>query len=111
MNKSIRKIARTLKHEITFMKNVSDNDIEEQWKEVCKVFASIAPINENNFMTLEHLNFSHVITESLFLLRTRFIKNLHTKMRIIFKDRVFEIKRIVNLAEQDRILQIIALEI
>ncbi|HJD65458.1 MAG TPA: head-tail adaptor protein [Rickettsia endosymbiont of Diachasma alloeum] len=38
-------------------------------------------------------------------------QNITTKMRILFKEREFEIKRIINVEEKSKFLNIIALEI
>ncbi|HJD62444.1 MAG TPA: head-tail adaptor protein [Rickettsia endosymbiont of Degeeriella rufa] len=46
------------------------------------------------------MSFGHVITEGYFLFKIRFIKNITTKMRIIFKEREFEIKRVINVEEK-----------
>ncbi len=105
-------LAKVLKHPITLLNNITANELEvQQWQEVATTFAEIKAVCDTKFETLEGLNFGHLITEALFIFRIRFIPNLNNKMRILFKDRLFEIKRIINIAEQDRVLQIIALEI
>ncbi|MGI4775417.1 MAG: head-tail adaptor protein [Janthinobacterium lividum] len=112
MQNSKKQLAARLKHEITFSKNLATNDIApEVWQDTSKTFAEIIAISENKFESIEGLNFGHIITEGFFLFITRFIEGINIKMRIIFKARTFEIKRIINIKEQGRLLKIIAMEI
>jgi hypothetical protein len=101
-----------LKHQIIFLENKTVNPIDlEDWQEKLRTFAEITPVSESSFSALEGLNFGHMITESYFLFRIRFLQGISTKQKIIFKKRNFEIKRIINQNEQDRVLLIIALEV
>jgi head-tail adaptor len=109
--KSKKRLASNLNHQITFLENITNNDlIPEKWIEKTKSFAEITPLYPNRFESIEGFDFAHVMTEGFFLFKIRFTKGIVPKMRILFKDRNFEIKRIINIKEQDRILQIIALE-
>jgi len=51
------------------------------------------------------------VTEGYFLFKIRALQDINLKMRIQFKERFFEIKRIIDSDESGRMLKIIALEI
>ncbi len=114
MSKPIKHFARLphLQHRIIFLEDMkSAVATQEEWQEKIIAFASIKPVYPNGFMPLESFNFGHIVAENFTLFTLRFIQGINTKMRILFKQRQFEIKRIINIAEQDRWLEIIALEI
>lgn len=105
-------IARNFQHHIKFLENFSRSDLEqEKWQEKFASYAEIKPLCDNRFIPIEHLSFGHIMTEGYYLFKIRFIKNVSTNMRILFKERYFEIKRIINILEQDKFLHIIGLEI
>ena len=98
-------------HEIIFMEINSTVFEEEKWEVKFSDFAEILPICDAKFETIENFNFGHVMTEAYFLFKMRFCLKINNKMRILFNERKFEIKRIINIGEQNRYLNIIALEI
>lgn len=101
-----------LRHQIKIWQNISVNDIEREiWQEKFTLYAKITAISEHKFAVIEHLNFGHIMTEGFFIFKTRFIKDLNNKMRISFGDRKFAIKRLINIAEKNKWLNIIGLEI
>jgi hypothetical protein len=110
---SMRKLlASDLKHQILFLENLANSDLEEEnWQEAIMAFAEIKPICETGFNSLEAFDFGHVMTEGFFIFKMRFIKGIDIKMRILFNKRQFKIKRIIDIAEQNRVLKIIGLEI
>ncbi|HJD61873.1 MAG TPA: head-tail adaptor protein [Rickettsia endosymbiont of Columbicola hoogstraali] len=94
-------VIRNFRHQIKFLENITLEPIEEdRWIEKLTVYAEIIPLCDNKFLALENISFGHVITEGYFLFKIRFIKNITTKMRIIFKEREFEIKRVINVEEK-----------
>ncbi|WPY00222.1 Phage head-tail adaptor protein [Candidatus Trichorickettsia mobilis] len=104
--------SKNLKHQVKFLENVALHEIEfEDWQEKLVAYADIQPACDNRLNILEQFSFDHVMTEALFLFRLRFIAGITIKLRINFNSRLFEIKRIINLNERNRWLQIIALEI
>lgn len=112
MNVKAKKIFSTLTHKITFLKNTASTDFaDSNWEESHISFAEIKPICDKMFSSIEGISFGDVITAEYFLFKTRFAKNIDKNMRINFRDRVFEIKRIINEDEKSRMLNIIALEI
>jgi len=111
MIKKRNPVAR-LTHRIIFLRNLANDESEdENWQEFCSSFAEIKPICDNRFISLEGIDFGNVITEAFFIFRTRFTKDIKPSMRIKFRNRVFEIKRVINIDEKDRALNIIGLEI
>lgn len=105
-------ITNLLKHSIIFIENVSKNELEDQdWQEKYTTFADVKPMYDNKFGSLEKFSFGHIITEAFYMFKIRFTEKINSKMRIIFKRRMFEIKRIINHNEASRVLKIIALEL
>ncbi|PCJ24936.1 MAG: phage head-tail joining protein [Rickettsiales bacterium] len=105
-------IISKLSHRIIFLENRAASELEEDlWEEVQTSFAEMKPICDNRFVSLEGLQFGNVITEGYFLFRIRSIKDVHSRMRINFQGRLFEIKRIIDEDEKGRMLSIVALEI
>lgn len=101
-----------LMHKVFFLQNVQNNESEdEKWEEVIEAFAEVNPICDNRFIAIEGLQFGHVISEDYYLFKIRYTENLDINMRIKFKDRIFEIKRILNIRERCKMLHIIALQI
>jgi SPP1 family predicted phage head-tail adaptor len=108
-NKAISSI---LSHRIIFLENKTSSELEEQdWQEIYASFAEIKPMYDNKFGSIETFTFGHIVTEAFFMFKIRFTKIVNAKMHISFSGRIFEIKRIINVAEKNQILQIIALEI
>jgi SPP1 family predicted phage head-tail adaptor len=105
-------VARMFEHRISFIVNTSSHEMEpENWKIEFTTYAEINAVSENRFAFIEKVNFGNVISESLFLFKIRFISGINTKMRILFNERQFEIKRIVNINEVNKLIKIVALEI
>lgn len=99
-------------HKISILNNLSSSELDDpEWKIIFTCFAEVNPVCDNKFVSLEGLSFGNVITEEYFHFRLRYIKNISKEMRILFHDRNFEIKRIINDEEKNRMLSIIAQEI
>lgn len=107
-----RKFFKSLRHQIKFLENKKLTEIDpDNWVEVITTYASINHLNQMNFSMIENFSFGHVMTEALFLFKIRFIPNVNNKMKILFSNRQFEIKKVINPAEVSQVLNIIALEI
>jgi len=105
-------LTNLLKHSVTFIENVSNSELEDQnWEEKYVTFADVRPMYDNKFGSIENFSFGHIVTEAFYMFNIRFTEEVHAKMRIIFKRRMFEIKRIINDAETSKVLKIIALEL
>lgn len=105
------KQAKNLKHLIKFLINNSTNSLEERWSISLSTYADIKSMCIGGFETLEDLDFGHVMTKAYYIITIRYLKQLNIRLRINFNDRIFEIKRIINIDEASKFLQIIALEI
>ena len=105
-------LSALLVHRVVFLENKTKSELEEQnWVPILEAFAEVKPMYDNKFGSIENFNFGHIVTEAFFMFKIRFTDKVNPKMRISFGARIFEIKRIINVAEKDKILQIIALEI
>lgn len=62
-------------------------------------------------MSLEGMNFGNLITEEYYLFKIRYMDGLSKALRISFRRKLYSIKRIINIGEKDRFLNIIGLEI
>lgn len=107
-----KSIISNFQHRIKFLENFANSEIEQdRWQEKFSAYAEIKPFSDDRFISIEHLNFGHVITEGYYIFKIRFIENINIKMRILFRNRYFEIKRIVNVSEKNKFLNVIGLEI
>lgn len=103
---------KDLIHKISFLENTAISNLElDNWEMKISVYAGIEALCDSTFHLLEDLNFNHVIIKDLYLFRMRFINSINNQMRIEFKNNIFKIKRIINIYEKNRWLQIIALKI
>lgn len=101
-----------LKHRITIIENANTEELGgEMWQEKYTTFAEIKPLYDNKIGSVENFSFGHVVTEGYFMFRIRALLGITSKMRIRFYDRLFEIKRIIDVDERGRMLKIIALEV
>lgn len=108
----IRHTVSKLAHKIIFLENKANNAIdEEEWEEVLALFAEISPLCDTRFVALENIAFGNIMAEKYSLFRTRYTDQINSNMRIKFKNRIFEIKRIVNEKERGKFLSIVGLEI
>ncbi len=109
MNKSL---VKNFNHKIIILENYSNSELEREiWREKYSLYAEIISIGDNKFEIIEGLKFGHVMTEGYFIFKTRFTENITNKMRILFKNRLFEIKRITNIGERSKLMKILGLEI
>ena len=101
-----------LAHEISFLENLTVSEIEEpKWEQKFNCYAEIIPLSDCQYMNIEGLNFGNFITEEYYLFKIRYMDKINKKMRVSFGKRIYSIKRIVNIREKNRILNIIAHEI
>lgn len=101
-----------LKHRISIIENVNLQELgDEVWREKYSTFAEVKPLYDNKVSSVENFNFGHVVTEGYFMFRIRALLGITSKMRIKFHERIFEIKRIIDVDEMGRMLKIIALEV
>lgn len=112
LNMKKQSIVSRFAHKISVLKNTAETELDEvKWEEFAVCFAEVQPVCDNKYISMEGIAFGDVITEEYFHFRTRYIKDITKEMRISFHKRTFEIKRIINHQEKDRMLSIIALEV
>ena len=105
-------ISSKLRHNILIEQPIVNSDgiggQTEQWQQFAKVRAEVAALYERNigevFASMQLMN------SSLYKFRIRYLKGLKNNMRIIYNERCFQIKRIVNQDERNIISFIIAQE-
>lgn len=83
---------------------------EVLWVDVAKVWAEVQALNYNKLSVGEHFQFGQLLSLSAYQITIRYRKNMATNMRIIYDGRVFNIRRIINIEEKNRLLRLIAEE-
>lgn len=101
----------SLKHSIIVFESVISNSLNHSWKEKFKVFASVKEATPKHIKYLENINFGNIISETYFIFTIRFKEGLSKGMKISFNARDFLIKKIINLDQKNKVLEILALEI
>jgi SPP1 family predicted phage head-tail adaptor len=87
-----------LRHPITIEEQIIESDDIggqiQTWKEFASVRAEVKALSEN--AVGEVFTSMQIMDASLYRFRIRFIKGLKNNMRVIYDNRYFQIKRIVN---------------
>jgi len=104
----MKSLAAELKHPIEIVEYEASLNT---WLARFKTFSSIKQLSPKTLKFFEKINFGNMIEASYMLFTTRFTPEINKNMCILFKKRYFLIKKIINVEEQDRILEIIAVEI
>lgn len=108
-------LSANFKHKIAFIQLinnqnlVTDNLTSKQ--NIIYAYADIRPLYEMRYTAAHKVTFGEGILEQCFIIRIRHNPKVHENMTIVFKGRNFEIKRLVNDLEKNRVMTIIALEI
>ena len=97
-----------LRHRITFQKlttTTNENGFEiEEWTDVKTVWASIT-----NLHGREYYEAAAVQAENTVKFTVRYIKDLDTSMRILFKDKEYNITSIDNIKYENKLMEIKAM--
>jgi SPP1 family predicted phage head-tail adaptor len=104
----VKLLASVLKHIITIQTPVFTVDGLEQWQDFAVARAEIKALYDKG--NGEVYSAMQLMDNSYYRFTIRHIDNLKTSMRIMFKNRFFLIKRIINLDEQNISTLIIAQE-
>ncbi|MCP5004525.1 MAG: phage head closure protein [Planctomycetes bacterium] len=77
----------------------------ETWSTFATVRASIIPISGKEYFSAnqEQSSVSHKVS-------MRYLSGVNTKMRVLFGDRVYNVKSVINFQERDRELQLMVTE-
>ncbi len=108
---SIKNLASSLRHVIIIQNKlaaINDGIDIEVWESFAVVRAAIKPLYDNKIG--EIYSAMQLIEEAYSKFTIRFIPNLSINMRIIYNNRIFIIKRIINNNELNISLSIIAQE-
>ena len=109
-NKKI--LVSRLVHNISFLENLAESASEDHdWREKYNCFAEISPLTDCKYLSIEGISFGNLITEEYYLFKIRYVEGLNKTFRISFRNKLYSIKRIINIKETDKILSIIAHEI
>ena len=94
-----------LNHRITFQIQNLDSEIEE-WNDIVTTWASINPISGREYYQAETIN-----SDLTHKVRLRYRKGITPDMRILYKDRIFNIVSVINEYEKNAILQLMCREL
>ena len=94
-----------LKHRITFQ--VQDLEQEDEvWKDILSTWANINPISGKEYYSAETIN-----SDLTHKIRLRYRRGITPDMRILYKDRIFNIVSVINEYEKNAILQLMCREL
>lgn len=94
-----------LNHRITFQIQNLDSE-EEEWNDIVTTCASINPISGREYYQAETIN-----SDLTHKVRLRYRKGITPDMRILYKDRIFNIVSVINEYEKNAILQLMCREL
>lgn len=94
-----------LNHRITFQIQNLDSE-EEEWNDIVTTWASINPISGREYYQAETIN-----SDLTHKVRLRYRKGITPDMRILYKDRIFNIVSVINEYEKNAILQLMCREL
>lgn len=90
---------------LTNLKN-EYGEFEEVWQDLKEVWAEVKPLTGRSFFSAQQLNSE--ITHSVII---RYIENIKPSMRVMYKERVFEILYIMDFNEENKALQLMCKEL
>jgi head-tail adaptor len=105
--------SKNLKHFIEFYSNANAGNllVAEQWTKKYECFAEVMPLGGSSFASIDNMDFGHITPENLVMFKIRFASGITNKLRIMLNNQNFDIKKIINVAYEDKILQIIGQEV
>ncbi|MEY8414801.1 phage head closure protein [Tissierella praeacuta] len=99
-----------LRHRITFQRlttSTNENGFEiEEWTDVKTVWAGVT-----NLHGREYFEAAAVQAENTVKFTTRYLKDVDTSMRILFKDKQYNITSIDNIKYENKLIEIKAMEV
>jgi len=104
-------LSARLNKRIEILQNVNANDLDESWASSLMLFADVRELLPNNVSFFEGVDFGNLINQVYMLFTVRFNKNISKDQRIRFRQQSFLIKKIINVAQKDRIMEIIAMQV
>jgi len=67
-----------------------------EWIQFAEVWADVSPVSGREFTSFKQLN-SEITTK----ITIRYLEGISTEMRILFRDRIFEIESVINPEERN----------
>lgn len=99
-----------LRHRITFQKlttSTNENGFEvEEWLDIKTLWAKVS-----NLHGREYFEAAAIQMENTLKFTIRYLKDIDTSMRIIFKERHYDIKSIDNIRYENKYMEIKAMEV
>jgi hypothetical protein len=102
----MKQFSRNIKHKILILEKK-----QRAWEEKYFCFASIKDISEGQFNLHENIDFGVLLSKNYKILRTRFLRDISKNMRIKINNDLYEILKIINEKEANRISQILVSQI
>lgn len=97
------------KKPIVIQKPVMTQDVYNQpipsWETYLETWAMVKPMTGREYFLAQQIS-----SEVMFKFTIRYHDGITTKMRILYNNRTFNIKSVLNLNESDRVIDIMALE-
>lgn len=90
---------------LTNLKN-EYGELEEVWQDLKEVWAEVKPLTGRSFFSAQQINSE--ITHSVII---RYIKDMKPSMRVMYRDRFFEILYIMDFNEENKALQLMCKEL
>lgn len=101
-------LANKLNQQITFCYL---DEINNKWLEKIMLLAQVKNLTQQALKFIDGIEFGSLLEHSCMLFICRYNNQINKTMRINFKQRMFQIRKIINVDENDQYLQIIALEL
>lgn len=99
-----------LRHRITIQELIKVDDgyggTVETWQNIATVWAAIAPLRGSERYTAQQVQseLTHKVT-------IRYRAGIKTQMRIVYKDKIFEIEAIIDVEERRQWLELLCSEV
>ncbi len=104
-------LSARLHQRIEIFQNVNANDLDESWVSKLIIFADVRELLPNNISFFEGIDFGNLINQVYMLFTVRFNKKISKDQRIRFRQQDFLIKKIINVAQKGRVMEIIAMQV
>jgi head-tail adaptor len=103
-------ISAHLNKRIEILQNIQNDDLDESWVVKFVLFAYAHELLPSSISFFEKVDFGNLINQVYVAFTVRFNKNISKDQRIKFQGKSFLIKKIINVAHKNRIMEIIAMQ-
>jgi SPP1 family predicted phage head-tail adaptor len=102
--------AGKLRHRIAIQKKTVSPDTEgipmETWNDFAVMWSAVNPLSGKEFWEAQAVNQANIVR-----FRIRYISGIHSSMRIVYNNRIFQILSIIDVEERHQELQIMGQEV